>query len=78
MKKFFLGTLLFIAIAAIAAFNTNVNIQAPDSYLLTLANIEALANESEVPTYYCCGNKGICAQGDYLVIHGKFQTKPCK
>ena len=52
MKKEILVGIAVLAIAAIAAFNVNLNTKSEVS-LLTLANVEALASESTDP---CAGN----------------------
>jgi len=43
MKKKILGGIIFVAIMAIATFNINLNLENSKQSLLTLANIEALA-----------------------------------
>ncbi len=53
MKKKIFGGIAVLAIAAFAAFNMNVNTQENQASSLTLANIEALAqNESGGTIYY--------------------------
>lgn len=53
MKKKIFGGIAVLAIAAFAAFNMNVNTQENQASSLTLANIEALAqNESGGGTIY--------------------------
>ena len=45
MKKKIVGGLLVLAIAAVAAFNLNLNSEDSGFSLLSLANVEALAGE---------------------------------
>ena len=45
MKKFFLSSMAILAIAAMAAFNVNVNSQENGLSDVSLANVEALAFE---------------------------------
>lgn len=47
MKKKIFGGLFILAIAAVAAFNINMNRQDNRQSFLSLANVEALAGESE-------------------------------
>ncbi|GHV27015.1 hypothetical protein FACS1894176_08470 [Bacteroidia bacterium] len=71
MKNKIFGGIAVLAIAAVAAFNVNVNSQKNDLSDLSLANVEALASEgsggnsvtcysssksSSGSTYYDCGN----------------------
>jgi Tfp pilus assembly protein FimT len=54
MKKKILGDIAILAIAAVAAFNVNMNTQDSNLSTLALANIEALAqNESGTSVDYC-------------------------
>jgi len=46
MKKKFFGSLAVLAIAAVAAFNVNVNTQENGLSDVSLDNVEALASES--------------------------------
>lgn len=46
MKKKIFGGMIVLAIAAVAAFNVNFNLQNNQFASLTLANVEALAEES--------------------------------
>jgi|SRR5690554_1842698 len=53
-KKFFVG-IAVLAIAAIAAFNVNLNTgQKNDMSVLVLANVEALANNETPPNVITC------------------------
>jgi len=51
MKKKFFGSLAVLAIAAVAAFNVNINASEEGLSDISLANAEALASESG---QYCC------------------------
>jgi hypothetical protein len=60
MKKKIFGSLIVIAIAAVAAFNVSFNSQSDSLSAMTLANIEALAqNETNNNPY--CHNGGVGA-----------------
>lgn len=47
MKKKIIGGIAVLAIAAVAAFNVNMNTQETNLSLLSLANVEALAGEND-------------------------------
>jgi hypothetical protein len=53
MKKKIFGSLIVIAIAAVAVFNLNLNTQENDLSALSLANVEALAQETAKPGDPC-------------------------
>lgn len=91
MKKKIFGGLIVLAIAAVAAFNVNLNSEdSEDSEfsLLSLANVEALAGDESgngnKTKLWCCGNTGVCGIGadengnEIFKIAGKVQGKPCK
>jgi hypothetical protein len=46
MKKKILGSIIVLAIAAVAAFNVNLNTPENDMSTLSLANVEALSQEN--------------------------------
>ncbi|GAB6008827.1 NVEALA domain-containing protein [Dysgonomonas reticulitermitis] len=82
MKKKIFGSLIVIAIAAVAAFNVNMNpVQESNMSPLALANVEALA-QSETNNNPYCHNGGVgatsCAisSGITIVILGGV-TKGC-
>lgn len=54
MKKKIFGGITVLAIAAMAAFNLNLNTQENDMSLLSLANVEALASEGDGPITNSC------------------------
>lgn len=58
-KKLIIGFGAF-AIAAIAAFNININTNNSDLSTLSLANVEALAQESSITTWNCTGSMSAC------------------
>ncbi|MDL2241615.1 NVEALA domain-containing protein [Bacteroidales bacterium OttesenSCG-928-L03] len=49
MKKIIIGSIAIVVIAVAATFNVNVNTSKDDLSLLSLANVEALANELNWP-----------------------------
>jgi hypothetical protein len=61
----------------------DLNSQSNELSVASLANIEALANESDTYTFYCCGNTSTCAEGtdedtgQKFVIHGRLSANPC-
>jgi hypothetical protein len=56
MKKKTFGSLIVIAIVAVAIFNLNLNTQENDLSALSLANVEALAGENDTDTRKCIQN----------------------
>ena len=66
MKKKFFGSIVVLAIAAIAAFNVNVNTQWKGLSDISLQNIEALA--SEVDAEFCTQSSG-CRIDYYFTCH---------
>lgn len=83
MGKKIIGVIAFTAIAVVAGWNFQRNINKMDLSDLAIANVEALANgESGTSTFYCCGNTCTCAKGtdqngNEFIIHGHLSTNPC-
>ena len=76
MKKKIFGGLLVLAIAAVAAFNLNLNSEDSEFSLLSLANVEALASmEIELPEVVIeCGRyEGKCWAVDYTTTFGRVE-----
>jgi hypothetical protein len=65
MKKKILGGIAILAIAAVAVFNVNFNSQSNDLSDVSLANVEALAQESA--EQICC-NKAFSNE-DCVIIN---------
>jgi hypothetical protein len=61
MNKIF-GGIVVLAIAAVAAFNVNMNTQKGELSDLSLANVEALAQGEGGSTFYCPGGANECAR----------------
>jgi len=55
MKKKIFGGVVVLALTAIAVFNVNVNTKEDSTSLLSLSNIEALAQESGQEVVITCG-----------------------
>jgi len=78
MKHKIFGGIAVLAIAAAIAFNVTLSKQSNGLSNVSLANVEALAEETGGFGYYCC-NSGRCADlsdGNYVI--GTAQTTPCK
>ena len=79
MKKTIIGSIAVLAISVTIALNMNLGKQGNGLSDISLANIEALAEESSTGAgYYCCGQFGQCVKlsnGDY--IFGIKQTTKC-
>lgn len=60
MKKKIFGGLFVLAIAAVAAFNMNINTQDSELSLLGLANVEVLAYGDPSDEYKCALKKDDC------------------
>ncbi|MDR1225948.1 MAG: NVEALA domain-containing protein [Prevotellaceae bacterium] len=71
MKKKFLIGIAAVAVAAVAAVNVNFASQNNDLSALSLANIEALAEEQDTPR-----DSTKVGNWDYMVIDG-VNTKVC-
>jgi hypothetical protein len=70
MKKKFLGGIALLAIAAVAAWNVNLNSQSNELSGAMLMNAEALANENGGTTHSLnCGSAGIKACSATCSIH---------
>ena len=84
MKKIFFGSIAVLAIAAMAAFNVNMNTQENGLSDVSLANIEALASETHI---YCpkgvtvlCGidQESLCGIIDGKEKRGVYIGHQCK
>jgi hypothetical protein len=60
MKKYILGGIALLMIAAIAAWNVSLNLQRNDLSRLSLANVEALAYELPPVSISCGQTTGQC------------------
>jgi hypothetical protein len=84
-KKKIFGFLAVLIIAAGAVWNVNLNSQKNDLSALSLANVEALAqNPGEGGTIiiHCCGNYGECIIGltpnlTTIIVAGTKMYLPC-
>lgn len=76
MKKKKLCGLTLMVIALIAVFN--IHLQENNLLKVSLANIEALANEGNAKEYWCCGNTKTCVSGPNYTISGKLSESPCQ
>ena len=70
-KKKILGSIAILAIAALAAFNVNININKNLLSGFSLDNIEALAQESGSPK--CVPSKGFCFKNEVKIDHISIQ-----
>jgi hypothetical protein len=82
MKKIFVG-IAILAITAVAAFNVNMNTQKSELSDLSLANVEALAQESGGEIKYlimrldCFNSKGVVI-GSRIACYAGGGSKTCK
>ncbi|GAB6008834.1 NVEALA domain-containing protein [Dysgonomonas reticulitermitis] len=84
MKKKIFGSLLVLAIAAVAAFNVNLNTQDSNLSTLALANVEALAQESGGGVTWNCSTytsetynqEGYDYDCGYYIV-SKWETRSC-
>jgi hypothetical protein len=79
MKKKMLGIIAFAAIAAVAGWNYNQNMNNVNLSDLALENVEALASGEGGNGWWCCGTSGYCSV-DFStggVTVGDFRVTPC-
>jgi hypothetical protein len=60
MKKYILGGIAAVAIAAVAVTNVNLGAKGNDLSDVSLANVEALATENGITVAVCLGLWGEC------------------
>ena len=70
-KKKIFGSIAILVIAAIAAFNVNINTQEKGLSDISLANAEALASEV---SYVVCENLYIHVCWNNSTLYGKYVT----
>jgi len=75
MKKKIFGGIVILAIAAMAAFNVNMNTQNENLSDLSLANVEALAQSEDLTQRPCPTKGGTCfvSVGDLVAIYRGYQ-----
>jgi hypothetical protein len=81
MKKKIFGGIAVVAIAAVAAWNVNLNSQDNELSNVYLANVEALANGESTPINPSCWNGGVgsssCSIDGGIQINGYGVSSSC-